>query len=51
VNLDFSFRFVGQDSMAPEVVHETELWLDVGGRAAAQVVDHHGGDTDAWCAA
>jgi hypothetical protein len=30
---------------APPDVPEDEIWLDVGGRAGLQVLDHHGGDT------
>ena len=43
--------FKPMGSVAPQEVPESELWLDVGGRAAIGVMDHHGGDTDAWSAA
>ncbi|MBW2704663.1 MAG: hypothetical protein JRF33_27925, partial [Deltaproteobacteria bacterium] len=46
-----SLRFVPMGTNAPAEVPEGEIWLDVGGRVAARVLDHHGGDTDAWSAA
>jgi hypothetical protein len=46
----FSYRFVPQGARAPDPVENNELWLDVGKRAAPQVLDHHGGDTQAQSA-
>ena len=43
--MQISFRFVPMGTVAPATVTENEIWLDVGNRAAPQVLDHHGGDT------
>jgi len=46
-----AFRFVPVGTVAPDPVAENEIWVDVGNRADFQVLDHHGGDTTAWCSA
>ena len=45
--MKIDYRFVPYGTSAPNPVVENELWLDVGDRSAPQVLDHHGGDTDA----
>ena len=47
---EFSFRFVPSGTVAPEILTENEVWLDVGNRANSRVLDHHGGDTEAHSA-
>lgn len=44
------FRFAPMGTVAPEKIPANEIWLDVGNRAAPQVLDHHAGDTEAWSA-
>ncbi len=46
-----TYRFVAPGTVAPETVPPGEIWLDVGSRCAPGVLDHHGGDTSAHCAA
>ena len=46
-----TYRFVPMGQVAPEPLPEGEVWVDVGSRARERVIDHHGGDTDAWSAA
>jgi hypothetical protein len=43
-----SFRFIRMGSRAPDPVPSCELWLDVGNRVSENVIDHHGGNTEAW---
>lgn len=46
-----SYRFVPMGATAPDPLPPGEIWADVGNRVAPRVLDHHGGDTTAWCAA
>ncbi len=39
--INLSFRFVPMGTVAPEIIPENEIWLDVANRAAIQVFDHH----------
>jgi len=48
---EVAYRYVPMGTTAPDPVPSDELWLDVGNRAGPGVLDHHGGDTDAWSAA
>jgi hypothetical protein len=49
--MQISFHFVPMGTVAPATLADNEIWFDVGNRAAPQVLDHHGGDTDAKSAA
>jgi len=41
------YKFVPHGTTAPEPVAVNALWIDVGNKAVLQVLDHHGGDTNA----
>ena len=46
----FRYQFVPAGTVAPSHPPDNEIWLDVGNRAGPQVLDHHGGDTNALSA-
>jgi len=45
-----NYKFVPAGTIAPENLNKNEIWVDVGSRAAPQVLDHHGGDIHTWSA-